>query len=336
MFHSAANPIIRLVFAPILLLFYLVEQGAFMPILAPMFVVIFLTLMPSKPPFSMLLKLLVVIVLVSFGIVATGEVLVDSPTGFGLFCWLLLFWSFYRSHKDPKDLLSTFTLIFVIITRVVNLQFGVSIASLPAVLLETFVTALVVTYASFILFPGDEKDIQPDEQGAQGAELHLGLIAFKATTLLLTIYVLIGTASTQTLLIAITIGSMIKIPISEDQRVFGSNRIVATTVGILMTIPIMAIVMIEAPIWVTLGIACFCGIQLACYAIRKQCRLSVYQLLFTNFIVLVNQIITYQGAEPLLAQLTRLVSISTAIVVAALLLNLMSIKPTALGSNHSL
>ncbi|WP_428773315.1 DUF2955 domain-containing protein [Vibrio sp.] len=251
MFRSAANPIIRLVFGPTLLLFYLMSQGAFMPVLAPMFVVILLTSMPSKPPLDLMLKLLAVIVLVSLVITSLGEALLDTPTGFGLFCWLMLFWSFYRSHQDPRDMLATFVMIFVIITSVVNIQYGVSISSLPLVMLETFVTALVVTYASYLLFPGDEQDILPDEQAMEGAQLHLGLIAFKTTALLLVLFALIGTESSQSLLIAITIASMIKIPVSRDQRIFSNNRLVATTLGILMTIPIMLLHSAGLPTWVS-------------------------------------------------------------------------------------
>ncbi|WP_391090900.1 DUF2955 domain-containing protein [Vibrio sp. NH-UV-68] len=333
MFRSAANPVIRLVFAPTLLLFYLISQGAFFPVLAPMFVVIFLTIMPSRPPLDMMLKLLAVIFVVSFGVIAIGELLVDSLTGFVLFCWLILFWSFYRSHKDPKDMLATFALLFVIITSVVNLQFDTSIANLPLVMLNTFLTALVVTYVSFLLFPGDQKDILPDEQDMAGAEIHLGIIAFKTTALLLALFALIGTGSPQTLLIAITVGSMIKIPVSRDQRIFRNNRLIATTVGILMTIPIMLLHWFGLPMWAILGVTCFLGLQLACYAIRRQCRLSIYQLLFTNFIVLVNQILSYQGSQPLNAELMRLVSIIIAIVIATVMLNLLTVEPKSSSSS---
>lgn len=41
MFRSAANPVLRLVLAPSILLFYLSAHGAILPILAPIFVVIF-------------------------------------------------------------------------------------------------------------------------------------------------------------------------------------------------------------------------------------------------------------------------------------------------------
>lgn len=304
-----------------------------MPILAPIFVVIFLTIMPSRPPLSMMSKILAVLMLSGIGIIAVGEVLIDSPTGFGLFCWIVLFWSFYRSHQDPKDIIATFLLLFVIITSVINLQFGISISSLPLVLLDTFVTALVVTYASFLLFPGDDKDILPDERDMQGAELHLGLITFKTTFLFLSLMALIGTGSSQTLLIAITIGSMIKIPIVKDQKIFRNNRLVSTMVGIFSTVPIMLFHTGGFPIWATLGITCFLGLQLACYAIRKQCRRSIYQLLFTNFIVLVSQIISYQGNEALMAEMSRLASISVAIFIATIILNLVPNNPVITKSS---
>ncbi|MCG9578457.1 DUF2955 domain-containing protein [Vibrio tubiashii] len=311
-----------------MLLFYLISQGEFLPVLAPMFVVIFLTIMPSKPPLDMLLRLLVVIMVISLGVILVGEVLVESPTGFGLFCWLGLYWSFYRSHNDPKDMLATFLLLFVIITFIVNLQFDVSVSNLPWLVLKTFLTALIVTYASFILFPGDGKDIFADEQGMDGAQTHHGLVVFKTTMVMIVMYVLVATGSSQTLLIAITLGSMIKIPVSRDQRIFRNHRLIATMVGILATLPVMAAQNILAmPHWALVGVSCFMGLQLGCFALRKRCPMSVYQLIFMNFIVLLNQILPYQGSEAMGAELIRLASISIAILLATVILNLTQIEP---------
>lgn len=231
MFHSSANPIIRLVFTPILLLFYLQYSGAPTPFIAPIFVVIFLTLMPSKPPFNMMLKLLVILSLLSFGIVTLAGALMSSPpSGFLLFTWSLLCWSYYRSHRDPKDIVSTLTLIVVLIIVVTSLQMGLPLEGLPWVLFTSFIVALVATYISFWLFPGgDEKDIQPDQTTLDGANEHIGLIVFKATALCVVLYALISSGSSQTLLIAITFGSMIKHPINQDSHSFGRYRIITTS-----------------------------------------------------------------------------------------------------------
>ncbi|MCS0438373.1 DUF2955 domain-containing protein [Vibrio diabolicus] len=322
MFHSSANPIIRLVFTPILLLFYLQYSGAPTPFIAPIFVVIFLTLMPSKPPFNMMLKLLVILSLLSFGIVTLAGALMSSPSGFLLFTWSLLCWSYYRSHRDPKDIVSTLTLIVVLIIVVTSQQMGLSLEGLPWVLFTSFIVALVATYISFWLFPGDEKDIQPDQTTLDGANEHIGLIVFKATALCVVLYALISSGSSQTLLIAITFGSMIKHPVNQDSHSFGRYRIITTSLGILFTIPCMLAVATGAPTYVVLGVTIFCGLQLACFAIRRQTHLTIYQLLFTNFTVLTYQIINNTGIESFSAQMTRFVSISIAIVLGGLVLNL--------------
>lgn len=322
MFRSAANPIIRLVFAPILLLFYLQYQGGDLPILAPMFVVIFLTLMPSKPPLSLLLKVLLMLFFVSFVVVFLGETLLDSPSGFALFCWSLVFWSYYRSHQNPKDILSTLTLIVVIIMAVMSKQMGLSVSVLPWLMFEGLGIAIVVTFLSFVIFPGDQRDILPDQKSDEPVSVHLALIVFKASAMSLVLVALIGTGSPQSMLIAITISSMIKMPIPEQHRTFSHNRLVTTATGILFTVPVMLLFMLDFPNWLVLAASLFCGIQLACYAIRCQCRLSIYQLLFTNFTVLTYQIIKNQGVESLSAELMRLLAIATAIFIGALILNL--------------
>ena len=322
MFHSPANPIIRLVFTPILLLFYLHHTGAPAPFLGPVFVVILLTLMPSKPPFNMMLKLLVVLSALSFGIAALSETLVGSPTGFMLFTWSLLCWSYHRSQRDPKDIVSTLTLIVVLMVIVMSQQTAVPLGAVPSILCMGFVVALIVTYISFWIFPGDEKEIEPDNTNMDGTGEQLGGTLFKATALCVVVYALIALESTQTLLIAITFGCMIRPPISQDSHSFGRHRLITATLGILFTLPCMLAVTIGMPDYAIIGITIFCGLQLACFAIRRRTNLTIYQLLFTNFTVLTYQVVSSLGIESFSAQITRLISISIAIALGMLVLNL--------------
>ncbi|WP_428612615.1 DUF2955 domain-containing protein [Shewanella sp.] len=327
MFRSAANPIIRLVFGPILLLFYLWDQAAPLPVLAPVFMVLFLTLMPSRPPLNLMVKLLLVVMFVSFGLVFVGGMLLDTPAGYLLFCWSLLFWSFYRSHNDPKDLLSTLMLIVVIIMTVMSKQLQVSIEVLPWLLMVSALKALVLTYLIFFIFPGNDEDIHPDEIQENSSSTHMGVILLKATAMTIVLIALIGLGSSQSMLIAITIGSMIRLADPEDHQSFKQNRLVTTAVGILFTFPVMLAFAFGLPTWVVIGLALFSGIQLACFAIRRQCPQSIYQLLFTNFVVLVYQIISHLESDALSAQLVRLVSISIAVLIGTLLLNLLHQDP---------
>ena len=322
MFRSAANPIIRLVLFPVLLLFYLQSSGDPLPILAPMFMVMFLTIMPSKPPLTMLLNLLVILFFVSFVLVFIGGVLKDTPTGYVLFCWALLFWAFYRSHSNPKDIFATLSLMVVIIMTVMNFQLGISTDFLPALMFKGMIIAIILTYISFLLFPGDEQDIKVDQTSKIGAQKNSALIAFKATAMCIVLFVLMATASSQSMLIAMTISSMIKLPIASDHRIYSENKIVTTAVGILFTLPVLMLFSFGVPTWVLIGVTLFCGLQLAGYAIRRQCRFSIYQLLFTNFIVLTYQVIKHQGVDSLSAEFLRLTSIVIAILLGVLILNL--------------
>ncbi|MCR9662917.1 multidrug DMT transporter permease, partial [Vibrio parahaemolyticus] len=225
-------------------------------------------------------------------------------------------------YNNPKDMLGTYLLLFTIIIFIVNRQFNISVSIMPWLTLKTFLITILVTYVSFMLFPGDEQDIKADEKAMSGAKTHLGLIAFKSTILMIVMYLLISTESSQSLLIAITVGSMIKIPISRDQRIFRNNRLIATLVGILATLPIMvAQYFFVVSQWMLIGISCFMGLQMARFAIWRKCKLSVYQLMFTNFIVLLNQIFTYHGNQPFSVEITRFASISIAILFATIILN---------------
>lgn len=322
MFRSAANPIIRLVLFPVLLLFYLQSNGDPMPILAPIFVVIFLTIMPSKPPLNMLLTILIVLFFISFILVFIGGVLKDTPTGYALFCWALLFWGFYRSHRDPKDIFATLSIMVVIIMTVMNFQMGVATDFLPPLMFKGVIIAIIITYISFLLFPGDEQEIKVDQTSKIAAQKNIALISFKATAMCIALFVLMAVESSQTILIAMTLSNMLKIPIATDHRIYSQNKIVTTSVGILFTLPVMMLFTFGIPTWVLIGVTLFCGLQLASYAIRRQCTFTIYQLLFSNFIVLTYQVIKHQGVDSLSAEFLRLISIVIAILVGVLLLNL--------------
>ncbi|WGV98011.1 DUF2955 domain-containing protein [Vibrio sp. YMD68] len=322
MFRSSANPVIRIVFAPILLLFYLQHSGAILPILSPVFVVIFLTLMPSKPPTNLLFKLLLILFFVSFILVSLASLLLDSPTGYALFSWSVFFWSYYRSHQNSKDILATLMLMVVIIMTVMSKQMSLPVDALPWLMFQDLMIAIVITSLAFWVFPGDERDIQPDEQSTEAATTHIGLIAFKATAMWLVLAALIGSGSSQAILIAITISSMIKTHLPHEHKTFTQNKLVTTVIGILFTMPVLLLFTVNVPNWVVIGVTIFCGIQLACYAIRRKTTMGIYQLLFTNFTVLTYQIIKHQGTESLSAELMRLVSISLAIFIGAIILNL--------------
>ncbi|ELB2047591.1 DUF2955 domain-containing protein [Vibrio parahaemolyticus] len=321
MFRSSVNPVLKIVFAPILLLFYLKYIGQPLPMLGPMFVVILLTTLPSNPPLKVILQLLVVVLFVSFVVVFFASMFSDTPTGYLLFCWSLFCWSYYRSHTNPQDIISTLTLIVVVIVTVLSKQMEYPISGVPVVIFQGLLIAMVVTWFSHLLFPGEQTEIEPDE-GVKGGEAHLGLAIFKATAMYITLETLIGVGSSQTMLIAITISSMIKLPMVTAQREFVSQRLVTTATGMLFTLPIMFLYAFGAPNWVVLGITLFLGIQLACYAMRRQSHSTIYQLLFTNFTIITYQIIKQEGIDSFSSGFTRLVSIVVAIFIGALILRL--------------
>ncbi|MGR5250829.1 DUF2955 domain-containing protein [Vibrio astriarenae] len=322
MFRSAANPIIRLVFLPIALLFYLQSSGAVLPVLSPIFIVMFMTIMPSRPPMSVILKVIAAMLFISFGIVLFGSVLVDSPTGFLLYCWLLLFWGYSRSHRDPKDIIATLTLVVVVVMVVFSKQMTLPMSDLPILLFEKLVVAMIVTYLGFWLFPGDDQDILPEQGVPQADETQYDVfsVALKATALTVVLMVLIGLGATQTMLIAITISNMIKSPTHRDHKTFSHNKLITTAVGVLFTLPAMLLVTAGAPNFVVFGISLFCGLQLASFAIRRQTSLSIYQLLFVNFTSLTYKIISHPGYDSFSAQAMRFISIAIAILIGALIL----------------
>ncbi len=323
MFRSCVNPVVKIVFTPILLLFYLKYTGHPLPVLAPIFVVILMTTIPSKPPINLVLQLVLVLLLISFVMVFFVQMFAGSPTGFALVCWGIFTWSYHRSHNNPQDIISNLALIVLIIATVVSKQMNFPIAGLPLIIFQAFALALVVTLVVHILLPGDQQDIKRDEP-AKGIESHLSVAMFKATAMCLVLAALIGIGSSQTMLIAITVSSMLKLPLIDHHKDYVYQRLITTATGILFTIPTMFLCGFGAPEWVAMGVSLFLGIQLACYAIRRDAHSAIYQLLMTNFVVLTYQVIKNAGIDSFSSGIMRLVSISIAIFIGALILRLIS------------
>ncbi|ELJ8616140.1 DUF2955 domain-containing protein [Vibrio cholerae] len=323
MFHSSVNPVVKIIFTPLLLLFYLKYTGHPMPVLAPVFVVILLTTIPSKPPMSLVFQLVTVLILISVMVVFFAQMFAGTPTGYALFLWGILTWSYHRSHNNPQDIVSNLALIVLIIATLVSKQMHFPIDAVPAVLIQAFVVALVVTFLAHFLFPGDEQNIKPDE-AAKGIESHLGVAMFKATAMCLILAALIGIGGSQTILIAITISSMLKMPLINHHKDFVYQRLVTTAMGILFTLPTMFLCGFGAPEWVVLGVSIFLGIQLACYAYRRDAHSTIYQLLMINFVVITYQVVQNVGIDSFTSGFMRLVSISIAIFIGALILRLIN------------
>ncbi|UUM32372.1 DUF2955 domain-containing protein [Vibrio japonicus] len=335
MFRSCVNPVVKIVFIPILLLFYLQDVGHPLPVLAPVFAVILLTTIPSKPAMRLVFQLILVLLFVSFVVVLFAQMLSGTPTGYAIFCWGIIAWSYHRSHKNPQDIISTLTLIVIIIATVVSKQMNYPIDGVPLVIFQAFMLALVTTLAANFILPGDQQDIKADE-GTEGVESHVSVAIFKSTAMCFVLAALIAISSSQTMLIAITISSMLKLPLLSHHQDYAYQRLVTTATGILFTLPTMFLFGFGAPDWVVMGVSLFLGIQLACYAIRRDAYATIYQLLFTNFTIITYQIIKNVGIDSFSSGFMRLVSISIAIFIGALILKLIHPTHQYVDSNNKL
>ncbi|USP04110.1 DUF2955 domain-containing protein [Vibrio sp. LQ2] len=81
MFRSCVNPVVKIVFTLTLLLFYLKYTGHPLPVLAPIFVVILMTTIPSKPPMNLVLQLVLVLLLINFVMVFFVQMFAGRPRG---------------------------------------------------------------------------------------------------------------------------------------------------------------------------------------------------------------------------------------------------------------
>ncbi|WP_448211761.1 multidrug DMT transporter permease [Colwellia sp. MEBiC06753] len=322
MFHSNANGVIRLVFTPLLVLFGLHYYQVPLPIVAPIFIIIFLTTTPTKPPISLLVKIFFILAIVSTFLTGAIQLLRSSVLGLAIFTWLIFFISFSRSHSKPDDIAATLLIIIMVAATVLQQQYLLPLNNLSWMLMVHAGLALASVIISYWLFPGADLITKPKHPLLSQLSVGKSTVVLKTTVMFLVLEVLVLLDNEQSLLIAVTLGSLLKVPNVQGHHTFSKHKLLTTIVGMLFTIPVLLVSLANLPLWLIYGISLFCALQLVCFAIRMDSRLLIYQLLLTNFIILINDIIQSHGAESLFIELLRLSSIIVAIIIGATVVNL--------------
>ena len=320
---NAVNPLLRIAVGPTLLLVLQLQLGAPLAMLAPVFLVLLLT-MPVQPPLSLMLKILAVVLLASFFQAFLGQLLERTGPGYWLLLWAVLLWSLSHLHDNAKDLVALLTMITALIVTVVHKQYGQPASGLPLLLGLNFLAAMVAYWLCLLLFPGDQAGIQADAAPDDQEPHQFGHLLVKASAVFLVVWALVGLQNSQSLLIGVTLASVLKDSNPLAGRHNAKQRLVTTAVGILHVLPVLALFLLEAPLWVTAVAAVACALQLASFTISRGCTYTEYQLLFTTYVMLLYQILNPSTAAAFEATLLRLATVLIAVVIGLLVLSSLS------------
>ncbi|MFG0607520.1 DUF2955 domain-containing protein [Vibrio mimicus] len=316
MFHSKSNPLIRVALFPVLLLFWQYVFGTDLPLLAPAMCVVFLTTTHNPPPLIMVFLMGGVLYITAWLQALLSNLLHDYPQVYYLALLGVFYWCMERTKQNAQDLLAILLIVSTAMIAVFTKQKGIDVGQIPMALLTNIFVAGFTAYLGYFLFPGGEplaefpKPYEPNRK--HNEKWHT---LFKASMVLLVLYITITLDLEQSTIIAIVVALVLKDPDPSVGKDYGIRRFLTTYASVLFAIPPLIMSVIQANIIGVVGAAIVSALLMGIYAVEKKASYNSIQLLYSSYVVLVYYGITSTSITALSDDIVRFTSILIAVLL---------------------
>ncbi|EOW9171198.1 TPA: DUF2955 domain-containing protein [Vibrio cholerae] len=321
MYHSAANPIIRVAVFPVLLLFWQYVFGTDLPLLAPAMCAVFLTTTHEPPPVIMVFVMGGILFITAWFQALMSGLLIDYVHVYYLFLFGIFYWCMERTKKNPQDVFAILLIVSTAMIAVFTQQKGISVEQIPMALLKNIFIAGFTAYLAYWLFPGGEPLATSVAPVASTTKYLLDWQTLLKVIIVMTMMVCtIQLDLEQSTIITIVVALMIKDPDPSIGKDYGLRRLLTTYASLLYAIPPLAMSLLQANLVGTLGVALVSSLFMGIHAVAKKASYNSIQLMYSSYVVLVFYGITSTSISAISDDLVRFTS-----VFAAVLLGLMSL-----------
>lgn len=232
---------LRLGIIPMLAFVAEMQSGASLPMLAPIFTVILLLLMPGRPPLTMLVKLLGVVVICSALIGLMARLTGGNLFAFWLTMIALVVALFARLERNPADLVGLLGLMVTTMSLVlVQSDPGWPMAIAP-LMGKTIVKAILWTLFAFALWPRPWPS-WPTPAATDSRPPSARQVLGKSAALLLAVALAIAAQDQSAILIGATLANLLR---ANDPTLTRSNArtlLTANLLGALVALPLVLII----------------------------------------------------------------------------------------------
>ncbi|AMG31562.1 DUF2955 domain-containing protein [Grimontia hollisae] len=321
MYHSAANPIIRVAVFPVLLLFWQHVFGTDLPLLAPAMCAVFLTTTHEPPPVIMVFIMGGILFVTAWFQALMSDLLIDYVHVYYLFLFGIFYWCMERTKKNPQDVMAILLIVSTTMIAVFTQQKGISVEQIPMALLENIFVAGFTAYLAYLLFPGGEPMATNTAPVVSTTKYLLDWqTLLKAVIVMTTLVCTIQLDLEQSTVIIIIVALMVKDPDPSIGKDYGLRRVLTTYASVLFAIPPLAMSMLQVNLVGIAGVAVVSALFLGIHAVAKNASYNSIQLMYSSYVVLVFYGITSTSIEAITDDLIRFMS-----VFAAVLLGIMSL-----------
>ncbi|CAJ1807551.1 MULTISPECIES: DUF2955 domain-containing protein [Aeromonas] len=330
MFHSPVNALIRVALFPVLLLFWQYVFGTDLPLLAPAMCAVFLTTTHTPPPLIMVFLMAGVLFVTSWLQALLGNLLLDYPHVYylallGVFCWCM-----DRTRKNPQDLVAILLIVSTAMIAVFMKQKEVSVDQIPGALLKNIFIAGFTAYLAYFIFPGGVPLTGTSANASNKKRPHKPWhTLFKASLVLVTLYIGIVLNLAQSTIIAIVVALIIKDPNPELGNDYGIRRLLTTYASLLYAVPTLLMCVFQVNLILQIGVSVICALFMGISAVEKNASYNSIQLLYSSYVVLIFYAITSTSINAIGDELVRFFSVMMAVFIGVMALIVMQPKSDA-------
>ncbi|MDN3651323.1 DUF2955 domain-containing protein [Thalassotalea ponticola] len=325
MFHSAANPLLRVALFPVLLLFWQQVFGTDLPLLAPAMCAVFLTTTHQPPPFIMVVLMASVLSVTAWLQVLIDNIFADYPHLYYLTLFAVFYWCMERTKKNPQDVFAILLIVSTAMIATFSRQQGMSVSDIPSALWSNIWVGGMVAYLAYGLFPSGTPLAPQKVMPSSNTQYLLDWQIFvKALVLLMVLVVCMNFELEQTTIITVVVGLIIKDidPIVGND--YGARRYLATFASVLYAIPTLIACILQMNLIGTLGITLVSAMLMGIQAQKKHASFNSIQLMYTSFVVLIFYPVTATSISAIADNIERFASVLLAVVIGWLTLIVLS------------
>ncbi|HDZ9204920.1 TPA: DUF2955 domain-containing protein [Vibrio cholerae] len=316
MYHSAANPIIRVAVFPVLLLFWQYVFGTDLPLLAPAMCAVFLTTTHEPPPVIMVFVMGGILFITAWFQALMSGLLIDYVHLYYLFLFGIFYWCMERTKKNPQDVFAILLIVSTAMIAVFTQQKGIGVEQIPMALLKNIFIAGFTAYLAYWLFPGGEPLATSVNSAASTTKYLLDWQTLLKAIIVMTMMVCtIQLDLEQSTIITIIVALMIKDPDPSIGKDYGFRRLLTTYASVLYAIPPLVMSLLQVNLIGTLGVAIVSSLFMGIHAVAKKASYNSIQLMYSSYVVLVFYGITSTSISAISDDLVRFTSVFAAVII---------------------
>ncbi|HGF7183263.1 TPA: DUF2955 domain-containing protein [Vibrio cholerae] len=316
MYHSAANPIIRVAVFPVLLLFWQYVFGTDLPLLAPAMCAVFLTTTHEPPPVIMVFVMGGILFITAWFQALMSGLLIDYVHVYYLFLFGIFYWCMERTKKNPQDVFAILLIVSTAMIAVFTQQKGIGVEQIPMALLKNIFIAGFTAYLAYWLFPGGEPLATSVNSAASTTKYLLDWQTLLKAIIVMTMMVCtIQLDLEQSTIITIIVALMIKDPDPSIGKDYGFRRLLTTYASVLYAIPPLVMSLLQVNLIGTLGVAIVSSLFMGIHAVAKKASYNSIQLMYSSYVVLVFYGITSTSISAISDDLVRFTSVFATVII---------------------